>query len=255
MQSFKLKNSHFIPSAFYKAAKKSDPDHENPVVVTKNIVMQTSKQATAPLLCGECEDRFNKFGEKWTLANCWQGDDAFPLRTAILARPPSYTKPGFSIYDTVGLAGVDQQRLVYFGASIFWRASIQDWHLVESGPKLELGPYEEQLRLFLLGRADFPTDAAFVLSMSGEKDVRASSMAIFPYYKNHNKDCRQYNFTMNGLTFDLFVGNSLPPACRGMCLLRSPNQPVFMAALMDSQVIKEFGTMLATAKPVGKLAK
>ena len=62
-----LKNSHFIPAAFYKAAKRSDPNQEDPIVVTKNVVLQTSKQATAHLLCGECEDRFNKSGEKWTL--------------------------------------------------------------------------------------------------------------------------------------------------------------------------------------------
>ena len=139
--------------------------------------------------------------------NSWQTDGTFPLRSAVQSKPPSYSKPGFSIYDTSGLAGVDQHQLVYFSASIFWRASIKDWYLVETGPKLGLGPYEEQLRLFLLAKSDFPADAALVLSVSAENDVRASSMAIFPYYKNHDKDCRQYNFTMNGLTVDLFVGS------------------------------------------------
>ncbi len=129
--------------------------------------------------------------EKWTLANSWQADGTFPLRAAIQAQSPSFSKPGFAIYDTVDLAGVDHDKLVYFGASIFWRASIKDWHLVEPGPKLSLGPYEEEFRWFLLAKADFPADAALVLSISAEEDVRASSMAIFPYYKNHNKDCRQ----------------------------------------------------------------
>jgi hypothetical protein len=250
-----LQNSHFIPAAFYKAAKKSDPSGEHPIVVTKNVVMQTSKQATAPLLCAECENRFNKFGEKWTLANSWQVDGSFPLRMAVRSKRPSYSKPGFRIYETAGLAGVDHGQLVYFGASIFWRASINDWHLVEPSPKLHLGPYEEALRLFLLGRADFPANAAIVLSISAETDVRASAMAVFPYYKNHNKDCRQYDFTMNGLTFDLFVGRSLPLAYRSRCLWRSPNRPVFFAASMDSQVVQEFGGMLSTAKTVGRLAK
>lgn len=250
-----LLNSHFIPAAFYKTAKKSDPSGEHPVVVTKNVLMQTSKQATAPLLCAECEDRFNKFGEKWTLANSWQADGSFPLRTAVQSKPPSYSKPGFTIYDTAGVAGIDQEQLVYFGASICWRATINEWHLVEPGPKLDLGPYEKELQLFLLGKADFPANATIVLSISAETDVRASAMAIFPYYKNHNKDCRQYNFTMNGLTFDLFVGKSLPPAYRAMCLWRSRNRPVFFAVSMDSQVVHEFGGMMSTAKAVGKLAK
>lgn len=254
-QPRELLNSHFIPAAFYKTARKSDPSGEHPIVVTKNIVMQTSKQATAPLLCAECEDRLNKFGEKWTLASSWQSDGSFGLRTTVRSRPPSYSKPGFTIYDTAGLAGVDQERLAFFGASIFWRASINEWHLVEPGPKLDLGPYREELRLFLLGKADFPANAALVLSISAEADVRASAMAIFPYYKNHNKDCRQYNFTMNGLTFDLFVGKSLPLAYRGMCLWRSPIRPVFFAASMDTQIVQEFGGMMSTAKTVGKLAR
>ena len=75
-----------------------------------------------------------------------------------------------------------------------------------------------------------------------------------PYYKNYNKDCRQYNFTMNGLTFDLFFGKSLPPPYRGMCLLQSPGRPVFLAASMDPQIVQEFGGMMSTAKTVGKLA-
>jgi hypothetical protein len=164
-------------------------------------------------------------------------------------------KPGFAICDTAEMVGVDHDRLVYFGASIFWRASINEWHLVEPGPKLDLGPYEEELRLFLLGNADFPANAAVVLSISGERDVGASAMAVFPYFKNHNNNCRQHNFTMNGLTFDLFVGKSLPAAYRAMCLWRSPNRPVFFAGSMDSQVVQEFGGMMSTAKTVGKLAK
>jgi hypothetical protein len=250
-----LLNSHFIPAAFYRSAKNSDPSGEHPVVVTKNIVMQMSKQATAPLLCPGCEHRFNKLGEKWTLANSWQADGSFPLRTVVQSEPPSYSKPGFTIYDTAGVAGVDQERLVYFGASIFWRASTNEWHLVERGPRLDLGQYEEELRLFLLGKADFPANAALALSISAATDVPAAAMAIFPYYKNHNKDCRQYNFTMNGLTLDLFVGKSLPPAYRGMCLWRSAGRPVFFAASMDAQVVQEFGGMMSTAKTVGKLAK
>ncbi len=60
---------------------------------------------------------------------------------------------------------------------------------------------------------------------------------------------------MNGLTFNLFVGKSLPAAHRGMCLLRSFKRHTFMASSMDSQVVREFGGMMSTAKPLGKLAK
>ncbi len=58
-----------------------------------------------------------------------------------------------------------------------------------------------------------------------------------------------------GLTFDLFVGKSMDASRRAMCILRSPSQLVFMADTMDSQIVHEFGMMMSTAKPVGKLAK
>jgi hypothetical protein len=250
-----LRNSHFIPAAFYKAARDSDPDHENPVVVTKNLVIQTSKQASALLLCAECEDLFNKNGERWTLAQSWQADGTFLLRQALQAGAPVYSNKGFLIYETAGLPDVNPQQLVYFGASIFWRASIEDWHLVETTPKLSLGPYEEGLRQFLLDRSEFPADAVIVLSVSPEDDVRAAALGVFPYLKNRSAGLDQYNFTMNGLTFDLFVGKALSPVHRGMCLLRAHGNPVFMAASMDSEVIQSFGKMLSTARAVGKLAR
>jgi hypothetical protein len=249
-----LKSSHFIPAAFYKIARKSDPTGENPVVVTKDIVMQTSKQAQIHLLCGDCEDRFNKGGETWVLANCWQADGTFPLRDALLVTSPAYETPGFRIFATKGIAGIDQGKLAFFAASIFWRASVHDWHLVGSNPAIDLGPYQEALRLFLLG-GDSPADVVMTISVSAEQDVRAAAMGIFPYLKNHNTNCRQFNFTMNGLTFDLFVGKSMDASRRGMCIIRSATQVVFMANSMDSQVVHEFGTMMSTAKPVGKLAK
>ncbi len=47
--------------------------------------------------------------------------------------------------------------LTYFAASIFWRGSIHPWKSDGTRP-VPLGPYEEPLRQYLLGEADFPEE-------------------------------------------------------------------------------------------------
>ena len=246
-----LQSSHFMPAAMYKIALESDG--QPPIILTKNKKLQTSKQAQTPLLCSACEGLFNKRGENWVLSHCWQADGSFPLRDVLKGIAPAYTKPGFMIFDTVGIADLDHDRLIYFAASIFWRASVHDWHLVETNPALNLGPYAEELRLYLLDKAEFPTNAALAVSASWENDVRAAAMSKFPYLKNHLNGTEQFNFLMNGLTFDLFVGTNLSAAQRGMCLQRGPNRPIFVADAAQAQIIKEFGKMDSSARPSGKL--
>jgi hypothetical protein len=246
-----LQSSHFMPAAMYKIALESDG--HPPIILTKNKKLQTSKQAQTPLLCSACEGLFNKRGEDWVLSRCWQSDGSFPLRDVLKKMAPAYSKPGFKIFDTAGVPGIDHDKLVYCAASIFWRASVHDWHLVETNPALKLGPYAEELRLYLLNKGGFPANAALALSVSWEDDVRAAALCKFPYLKKHLNGSGQFNFLMNGLTFDLFVGTGLSVPQRGMCLLRAPNRPLFVADAAQAQIIKEFGTMDSTAKPYGKL--
>ncbi len=48
----------------------------------------SSEKATAYLLCGECEERFNSGGETWVLKNCWHSEVDFSLRSNVIAIAP-----------------------------------------------------------------------------------------------------------------------------------------------------------------------
>src|SRR6185437_15406307 len=102
----------------------------------------SSEQATAYLLCGKCEDRFNSGGETWVLKNCWHSEGEFSLRSNLLSISVSpLSTPGFTIFESARSEAIDPARLTYFGVSIFWRASVHDWMLMRRHAKrLELGP-------------------------------------------------------------------------------------------------------------------
>lgn len=250
-----LRDSHFIPAGFYKAARKADGSNEDLTIVTREVVIQTSEQAQQPLLCTECEDRFNKFGEKWTLANACLANRTFPLLDRLRAIKPSGSAAKSATYFADDVPGVRHDQLAYFGASIFWRAATTEWHLVSSAPKLQLGPYEEALRLYLLNKAGWPKGAVLAVSVDGSDQPLVAHMGEFPHIQNRTKDYRHFSFTVNSLRFDLVLGRSIPAHIRGMCIVNAPRHPIFVLEHIGKLLMESFGKMRRGAKPVGKLAK
>jgi hypothetical protein len=155
-----------MPAGLYRIV--SD---DNPVLITKGASLLTSAQARAHMLCAECEGRLNKGGEEWVIENCWRDDAEFPIRTALLASTPIVDESGFRAYDGRTISGVGLDRLVYFAASVFWRAALDGWRIGKGRPsRLLLGPYEEELRLFLMREAPFPRNVMFVVTISAAQD-------------------------------------------------------------------------------------
>src|SRR3954466_5475002 len=158
-ETSELQDSHLLPKALYKllskAAQRDGEKNSNPVVVTPKIALKTSKQIADHLLCRKCENLLNREGEEWTIENCWHADDDFPLRAALeTATCVHVAKSGLRVYEGASISGVDTAKLIHFATGVFWRAGAHQWG-VSAGHKpvkLELGPYEDQLRLFVLGK-------------------------------------------------------------------------------------------------------
>lgn len=62
-----LIDSHFMPKSAYKIVKQVS--QAVPIVINDEIAMQADKQVKDYLLCATCEERFNKSGEGWVMAN------------------------------------------------------------------------------------------------------------------------------------------------------------------------------------------
>jgi len=92
-----LQRSHVLPAGFYRRMLDHGAKNPNPVLLTHGSAVQSSKQVTAPILCGSCEQRFNQGGERWVLAHCFDGKGKFLLReaTGIAALPESQIYQSF----------------------------------------------------------------------------------------------------------------------------------------------------------------
>ena len=145
-----LQLSHLLAAGFLRRLRGDGDGNRDPYLMSLNYVGQTSKQAKQHLLCKECEDRLNAHGERWVIAHCYQPQDRrFPLREMTLSAKAILSGPRGGAYDASQVAGVDIDKLVYFGASVFWRAAVCSWRIAkEVYPQLPMAPHHlEELRL------------------------------------------------------------------------------------------------------------
>jgi len=223
-----------MPKALYKVLVKASAadgnPNPNPIVWTPGVSMHTSAQVSDYFLCTSCEQRFSGRGEKWVLERCWRSDSAFRLQDVLASIKPDYVgKNNLAIYHAATIRAIDVAQLVYFAASVIWRAAARTWSPIAGHVpvKLELGPYEEELRRFLLDEIAFPRHAALLVTVSATKDEGANEGVLFPYHSKKESGCNQYRFWIPGITFQFFVGKSMTASLRACCLAQSAGHLIF----------------------------
>jgi len=177
LQTGQLQNSHLLPKALSKLlttlAKASAASNANPIAITPAVALQTSRQVCDYLLCAACEDLLSKGGEKWVVGNCWRSDEKFSLRSSLEKTTPLDIdeKRGVKLYAGGGVTGVDCPKLLHFAAGVFWRAAAHRWPSQITGTslkQLDLGPYEDLLRRFVLFESSWPNDVVLYVSVNSE---------------------------------------------------------------------------------------
>jgi hypothetical protein len=152
-----LRESHLYPRAFYKALINKDGGNRDPVHLTSTALIQKSGQIKDYLLCHDCEQLFNRQGENWINRHVFDGT-RFRLRDIVLASTPAEETEDDKLVPYAGteIPSLDMDKLIYFGMSMFWRASVHKWILSDGEVHVPLGEAEEPLRLFLLGEGGLP---------------------------------------------------------------------------------------------------
>lgn len=211
LQIRELCDSHVIPAAFYRILREGTKRGNDPVVVHKNTALFSSDQARAHLLCSDCKDRLNRGCEDWVLRNCWRSSTSFPLHAALTSVQALFDDGDIRAYAGKMVPGVDVGKLIYFGASVFWRASVCASRLgrIEE-QRLRLGPYENALRIYLLsGSEQTPAGVAMLVTVTKTLDELHNKVVAMPYLY-----CKaaywHYKFVVPGLTFDMFLGKVIP---------------------------------------------
>jgi hypothetical protein len=226
------------------------PQDPNPITVLPGKTDISQDQVTAPLLCSGCEQRFSKQGEHYVLLNTFRGPGKFRFFEIFRkARPLPRDHSGTAYSGSAVLGGAEVDRLVYFGASVFWRASVSSFrNLGSPGPLISLGRYEEDFRRFLLGLAEFPQNSAIWVAVSNTPSPAPVmnfpiSQRVDSYY--------QHIFEIPGMSFLLFVGNQLTKHIREFCAARSPERIIYFTdidSLIRADSRRVFATSPATAK-------
>jgi hypothetical protein len=227
-QTRDLQNSHLVPKGLYRLALARDGhSNPNPVILTARRQMQTSYQAVRPLLCGECEQRFDHQGENWVLRHCYRGYGVFRLRELLRGSVPLHSDDNFTIYNASSVPGISIEKLVYFCISVFWRASVCDWE--SSGEKyraIDLGPkYQEQIRQYLLGASELPQSASILLVASGLK----TPAIVFTFPDTTRVESQhRHSLHIPGLMFQLSLGGQIErETIEALCIMRSSFHPIF----------------------------
>ena len=247
-----LAESHLLPKALYKSLRNIDPDDMNPLFLNRNVFMRTSRQIADYLLCTDCEGRFEQEGEGWLLANRFHWPDRFTLQDSLRSAPRMQALQTGVILRSDGLPEIEVEPIVYFAASVFWRAAVYTWQAPYEGDpvRLDFGPkYTEELRRFLLGEAEFPTHAVLLVKVFSTRSSWANSM-VFPYGERRG-EFHLYRFIVPGIVLDLLLGKKFPPEAPESCFLRGPGHPVFWMD-DDRAIIQDAIKLLRTAVPKGK---
>jgi hypothetical protein len=205
----------------YAYLRDDNARNPNPIVISNGAMIQSSDQISGHLLCAACEQRFNNRGERWMINHCFRlSPRRYRIHQQLIAHPPLLdVGDDLVFYSGKVLPGIDS--LVYFAASVFWRAAVHEWIGRGGICHIELGPYAEALRRFLLGEAAFPQHMILVVMLA--RPDKARPVAYFPRHSpgERNANYRMYDFLIPGVRFVLFVGQTIPDYFKPICAATS----------------------------------
>jgi hypothetical protein len=187
------------------------------------FVLQTSKQIAEHLLCRDCEQLFSRRGEDWVLSRMARSGNS-PLFNALSAAKPYSVFQQDNLYAFVGIPEIDAAKLGYFAISVFWRSSAKRWKDLNTEVGIELGPYREPLRKWLLDEGAFPKNAALVICVPPTEQAVA---AVYSPRQMKNAHFHRITFYIPGVEFTLCLGNKTPAYARETCAHASPEKFIF----------------------------
>lgn len=218
-----LVDSHLMSRGLYSLCK--TPDDE-PIFVSSEVIMQSSRQLKHPLLCAECDGLLSREGEDWVLPMLATAQGTFPLFDLLQTVPPDVTDGDVRGYAASRIPKVDCQRLTHFAAGIFWKASVHSWRGSEITPLIELGKYGELLRVFLRNEAPFPKKMALIV---GVVPPPVKTINFCYPYRGSASDHHNYLFHIPGIEFALLVGNTVAAEQKASCFASNPLRPMIVS--------------------------
>jgi hypothetical protein len=218
--------SHFLPAAIYKNLIDPTGPIKNMIasnLSTASTASEESKQVKQYLLCQDCEICFQRGGENWILGRRLMPNGGFELRDLLRQATPVGTQGEASFFALNTVPSFEREQLLYFAASIFWRAAVADWETpVGHYTKLAVEPgVVEELRKYLLCSAPFPSDVCSIVVIFSAADA-PKQLTTLPHATTGPTECQQFDWYMPGIGFTLLIGK-LPVGMQAISVSQSPH--------------------------------
>jgi len=214
--------SHFLPAAIYKNLIDPTGLIKNMIASNLSKASEESKQVKQYLLCQDCEILFQQGGESWVLGRRLMPNGSFELRDLLRQATPAGIQGGVSYFALNTVPTVDKEQLLYFAASIFWRAAVTDWETPAGHyTKLAIEPaVVEELRKYLLSSGPFPAAISILVILSAADTPK--QLTTLPNIATKPTEYQQFDWYMPGISFTLLTGQ-VPAGMQAVSISRSPH--------------------------------
>ena len=219
LQTKELQDSHLLGRAVYKLCRQEG----DPIVMTPDLVLSTSRQVRDYLFCWECEQRFSREGEHYVSRMVCR-KASFELLDLLQQTVPIERGNTYDAFSGAR-AGVDTQRLAYYALSVLWRAAIHSWQTVaDQTTTVTLDTHSEEIRKYLLGETTFPSDVAVVVTVC--RDMGSQGLVFTPSRVVDDARYRKYSMLVRGVYFRTILG--VGSEFHQVCCYHSPSRALFV---------------------------
>lgn len=203
-------------------------------------------------MCAECESRFDRLGENYTLRQAADGQ-RFRLLQTLEAATPSYSQKEWRGYKSADAPMVKRDDLAYFALSVFWRSAAHRWpnaNGVGRTIRINLGERNlDALRRYLLGEIQVPeTISLFFVVLT---DRLSQSSFYLPSETGKQGFVWGFGFFACGLMFHLNVGKALEGRI-GSCLIKSPERWIWVRD-GEAKTLEAFTSIISRQPPEVRL--
>ena len=220
-----LQLSHLVPASILAVMSEPSLQNPHPVRLAGRFALQKPTQVKDYVLCYECEQRFNRNGEGW-FAPVVARMGSFPLRDTLKGLRPLKQDADSALFSGLTIPGFDIGKLEYFALSIFWRAAAHKWRDRDPVPQIDLGIYQEPIRQFLHGEAEYPKD---VVLLAGIWPVEPVPIGVYLPVTESATGFDLFRFYMAGFEFALCIGERVPPDVKQLCCHTSSQRIVIVS--------------------------
>jgi len=247
-----LVHSHGMPAGVSRSLQEK-ANNETPLSITARVTVPTSRQIQDFVFCGECEDRLNKNGESWVIANMARTHTFLLFDALLRARYVRRYEDGY-VFETADSPDIDTDKLAYFGLSMFWRLSVHDWRAIDGFKRrLGLGDYQEPIRLFLNRTGPFPKDVVMGVSVWPNKN--GVQHGTYLPRRDRTEPYHVYSYYLPGISFIMHTSSQMDQETRDLCCYAGPGNPVFTSAEVADRTDRFLAALALISRPSRSLIK